>query len=41
MKVRDSKDPAGPMLTFSAREWDAFLAGVRADEFDWDTTPVQ
>jgi hypothetical protein len=32
--VRDSKDPAGPALTFSAAEWSAFSAGVRAGEFD-------
>ncbi|MGI5217682.1 DUF397 domain-containing protein [Nocardia sp. CA-290969] len=24
--VRDSKNPAGPALVFSADEWDAFLA---------------
>lgn len=27
--VRDNKNPAGPVLTFSAREWDAFLHGIR------------
>jgi hypothetical protein len=32
--VRDSKDPAGPVLTFTAPEWSAFLAGVRDGEFD-------
>ena len=32
--VRDSKDPSGPRLTFTPREWDAFLTGVRAGEFD-------
>jgi hypothetical protein len=32
--VRDSKDPGGPLLAFSAAEWDAFLAGARAGEFD-------
>jgi len=31
--VRDSKDPSGPVLTFTASEWSAFVAGVRADEF--------
>jgi Domain of unknown function (DUF397) len=35
--VRDSKDPAGPQLRFNAREWNAFLTGVRANEFDWPT----
>lgn len=32
--VRDSKDQTGPVLRFTAREWRAFLAGVRANEFD-------
>jgi Domain of unknown function (DUF397) len=32
--VRDSKDRAGPVLVFSANEWEAFLAGVRTGEFD-------
>lgn len=32
--VRDSKDPAGPVLTFTPAEWAAFTAGVRAGEFD-------
>ena len=32
--VRDSKNPTGPALTFTAAEWTAFTTGVRADEFD-------
>jgi hypothetical protein len=32
--VRDSKDPDGPVLRFTAAEWQAFLAGARAGEFD-------
>ncbi len=32
--VRDSKDPHGPVLIFSPGEWGAFLAGIRAGEFD-------
>jgi hypothetical protein len=32
--VRDSKEPTGPILTFAAREWRAFVDGVRAGEFD-------
>jgi hypothetical protein len=32
--VRDSKDPDGAMLTFNAREWDTFVAGAKAGEFD-------
>ncbi|WP_329084152.1 MULTISPECIES: DUF397 domain-containing protein [unclassified Streptosporangium] len=32
--VRDSKDPEGPKLFFTPAEWDAFVNGVKADEFD-------
>lgn len=32
--LRDSKDRGGAVLRFSAVEWAAFVAGVRADEFD-------
>jgi len=32
--VRDEKAAAGPVLTFAADEWAAFLAGVRHGEFD-------
>ena len=32
--VRDSKDPAGPVLAFTAAEWVAFVRGVKAGEFD-------
>ncbi len=32
--VRDAKDKAGPVLLFTAREWEAFTGGVRAGEFD-------
>ncbi|MGH8920498.1 MAG: DUF397 domain-containing protein [Actinomycetes bacterium] len=31
--VRDSKDPTGPALRFTAAEWVAFTAGVKAGEF--------
>jgi hypothetical protein len=31
--VRDSKDPQGPVLTFTAAEWAAFTEGVAAGEF--------
>lgn len=34
IKVRDSKDQTGPVLTFTHAEWDAFVAGVRDGEFD-------
>lgn len=32
--VRDSKDPDGPKLRFTEPEWIAFIAGVKAGEFD-------
>ena len=32
--VRDSKDPTGPALTFTAAEWCAFIGGTQAREFD-------
>ncbi|GAA2782670.1 hypothetical protein GCM10010505_08700 [Kitasatospora aburaviensis] len=31
--VRDSKDPQGPALLFSATAWESFLAAVRAGDF--------
>jgi Domain of unknown function (DUF397) len=32
--VRDTKDRRGPVLHFTAREWAAFVQGVRQGEFD-------
>jgi hypothetical protein len=32
--VRDSKDTAGPVLTFGPEGWRQFLAGIRDGEFD-------
>lgn len=32
--VRDSKDPAGPVLAFSPAAWSAFLANVHQGDFD-------
>lgn len=32
--VRDSKDPHGPVLTFTPGEWEAFTRGAKAGEFD-------
>jgi hypothetical protein len=32
--VRNSRDPAGAFLSFTADEWHAFLGGVRNGEFD-------
>lgn len=34
IRMRDSKDPDGPQLAFNRREWAAFVAGVRAGDFD-------
>ncbi|MGH3851648.1 MAG: DUF397 domain-containing protein [Pseudonocardiaceae bacterium] len=31
--VRDSKDPSGAALMFTAAEWSAFTAGVKSGEF--------
>ncbi|WP_030923041.1 DUF397 domain-containing protein [Streptosporangium amethystogenes] len=30
--VRDSKDPLGPVLTFSPTTWHSFLSGIRSGE---------
>ncbi|MGH3900865.1 MAG: DUF397 domain-containing protein [Pseudonocardiaceae bacterium] len=32
--VRDSKNPAGPVLSFTTAAWSAFTAGMRSGEFD-------
>lgn len=32
--VRDGKDPDGPRLGFTRAEWQAFIDGVKAGEFD-------
>lgn len=32
--VRDAKAESGPVLQFTSDEWNAFLLGVRAGEFD-------
>jgi hypothetical protein len=32
--VRDSKENGGPVLRYTREEWGAFLAGVKAGEFD-------
>lgn len=32
--LRDSKNPAGPVLTFTLDEWRAFAGGVKDGEFD-------
>ncbi len=32
--VRDAKRPDSPVLSFTEQEWQAFVGGVRAGEFD-------
>ena len=32
--VRDSRNPTGPALIFTAAEWDAFVGGAKDGEFD-------
>lgn len=32
--VRDSKDPRGPALTVTARQWCAFTAAIKAHDLD-------
>jgi len=34
--VRDSKNPDGPALAFTPREWQAFLSGAKDGAFDKD-----
>jgi Domain of unknown function (DUF397) len=39
VKVRDSKDPDGPVLGFTHAEWDAFVTGAKKGEFDLPSRP--
>jgi hypothetical protein len=32
--VHDSKDPQGPILSYTGAEWLAFIEGVKLGEFD-------
>jgi len=32
--LRHSKDPDGSVLIYTRREWDAFVRGAKAGEFD-------
>ena len=34
IRVRDSKDRAGPVLRFTDHEWQAFIAGAHSGEFE-------
>ncbi len=37
--VRNSRDPRGPALVFTTPEWQAFLDGAHAHEFDCPAEP--
>jgi Domain of unknown function (DUF397) len=32
--IGDTKNPGGPVLSYSRAEWDAFVAGIRQGDFD-------
>jgi hypothetical protein len=34
IRIRQSGNTTGPLLSFSVQEWRAFVEGVRAGEFD-------
>jgi hypothetical protein len=34
VSVRDSKNTDGPTLSFTPGEWDAFIGGAKAGQFD-------
>jgi hypothetical protein len=34
--VRNSRSPHGPVVTFTALEWEAFLLGAKDAEFDFN-----
>jgi uncharacterized protein DUF397 len=36
VRVRDSKNPDGRALDFTRAEWDAFMQGVHAGEFEFE-----
>lgn len=36
VRVRNSRDPEGPSISFTYSEWHAFLAGVTLGEFEID-----
>lgn len=38
--VRDSKDQGSPELVYTSEEWQAFLRGVKAGEFDFGLESV-
>lgn len=36
VQVRNSRDRAGAVITYTREEWEAFLGGVKNGEFDLD-----
>jgi len=34
IQVRDSKDRGGPVLTYTRKEWEAFILGVKDGQAD-------
>lgn len=40
VRVRDSKNPCGPVLGFTREGWATFVTGVRCDEFDRPRGPA-
>jgi hypothetical protein len=32
--IRDSKNPAGPVLTFTRAGWHTFIANIKTDKLD-------
>jgi hypothetical protein len=38
VQVRDGKISDGPVLSYTPEEWAAFVEGVKAGEFDVDST---
>jgi hypothetical protein len=32
--IGDTKNPDGPVLSYTRAEWDAFVAGIRQGDFD-------
>ena len=39
--LRDSKNPAQPAHVYTTNEWQAFVRGVKAGEFDFDVLPAE
>jgi Domain of unknown function (DUF397) len=41
VEVRDSKNPGGPVLSYTPAEWEAFLHCVKRGEFDGLAVPAE